>query len=154
MNKKKLINQINIYRSVLILLVICVFATILSPSFLSVTNLFNVFKQITVAGIVGCGMTFVILTGGIDLSVGSILGLSGVLASGVLASTGNTAAAVAVSLHSRYCLRCSEWIFRICLWYPAVYFHPWYDDVASRCDSCIHKGIADSDQIRCLQVLW
>ena len=98
MNKKKLINQINIYRSVLILFVICVFATILSPSFLSVTNLFNVFKQITVAGIVGCGMTFVILTGGIDLSVGSILGLSGVLASGVLASTGNTAAAVAVSL--------------------------------------------------------
>ena len=98
MNKKKLINQINIYRSVLILLVICVFATILSPSFLSVTNLFNVFKQITVAGIVGCGMTFVILTGGIDLSVGSILVLSGVLASGVLASTGNTAAAVAVSL--------------------------------------------------------
>ena len=97
MNKKKLINQINIYRSVLILLVICVFATILSPSFLSVTNLFNVFKQITVAGIVGCGMTFVILTGGIDLSVGSILGLSGVLASGVLASTGNTAVAVAVS---------------------------------------------------------
>ena len=98
MNKKKLINQIHIYRSVLILLVICVFATILSPSFLSVTNLFNVFKQITVAGIVGCGMTFVILTGGIDLSVGSILGLSGVLASGVLASTGNTAVAVAVSL--------------------------------------------------------
>lgn len=98
MNKKKLINQINIYRSVLILLVICVFATILSPSFLSVTNLFNVFKQITVAGIVGCGMTFVILTGGIDLSVGSILGLSGVLASGVLASIGNTAVAVAVSL--------------------------------------------------------
>ena len=98
MNKKKLINQINIYRSVLILLVICVFATILSPSFLSVTNLFNVFKQITVAGIVGCGMTFVILTGGIDLSVGSILGLSGVRASGVLASTGNTAVAVAVSL--------------------------------------------------------
>ena len=68
-NKKKLIGQLNIYRSVLILLVICVFATILSPSFLSVANLFNVFKQITVAGIVGCGMTFVILTGGIDLSV-------------------------------------------------------------------------------------
>lgn len=98
MNKKKLINQINIYRSVLILLVICVFATILSPSFLSVTNLFNVFKQITVAGIVGCGMTFVILTGGIDLSVGSILGLSGVLASGVLAATENTFLAIAVAL--------------------------------------------------------
>ena len=98
MNKKKLINQINIYRSVLILLVICIFATILSPSFLSVTNLFNVFKQITVAGVVGCGMTFVILTGGIDLSVGSILGLSGVLAAGVLESTGNPAFAIALAL--------------------------------------------------------
>ena len=85
-NKKKLIGRLNIYRSVLILLVICVFATILSPSFLSVANLFNVFKQITVAGIVGCGMTFVILTGGIDLSVGSILGLAGVLASGIRAA--------------------------------------------------------------------
>lgn len=98
MNKKKLINQINIYRSVLILLVICIFATILSPSFLSVTNLFNVFKQITVAGVVGCGMTFVILTGGIDLSVGSILGFSGVLAAGVLESTGNPAFAIALAL--------------------------------------------------------
>lgn len=98
MNKKKLINQINIYRSVLILLVICIFATILSPSFLSMTNLFNVFKQITVAGVVGCGMTFVILTGGIDLSVGSILGLSGVLAAGVLESTGNPVFAIALAL--------------------------------------------------------
>ncbi len=92
--KKRLINQINIYRSVLILLVICIFAAFLSKSFLSVSNLFNVFKQVTVAGIIGCGMTFVILTGGIDLSVGSILGLAGVVASGVLASTGNTLLAV------------------------------------------------------------
>lgn len=92
--KKRLINQVNIYRSVLILLVICIFAAFLSKSFLSVSNLFNVFKQITVAGIIACGMTFVILTGGIDLSVGSILGLSGVVASGVLASTGNTFLAV------------------------------------------------------------
>ncbi|WP_312427044.1 ABC transporter permease [Lacrimispora sp.] len=92
--KKRLINQINIYRSVLILLVICIFATFLSESFLSVSNLFNVFKQVTVAGIIGCGMTFVILTGGIDLSVGSILGFAGVVASGVLASTGNTFLAV------------------------------------------------------------
>ncbi|ADL04482.1 ABC transporter permease [Lacrimispora saccharolytica] len=92
--KKRLINQINIYRSVLILLVICMFAAFLSKSFLSVSNLFNVFKQVTVAGIIGCGMTFVILTGGIDLSVGSILGFAGVVASGVLASTGNTLLAV------------------------------------------------------------
>lgn len=92
--KKKVINTVNIFRSVLILIIICIFASILSPAFLSITNLFNVVKQITVAGIVGCGMTFVILTGGIDLSVGSIVGLSGALAAGVLASTGNTVLAV------------------------------------------------------------
>lgn len=92
--KKKLIYQVNIFRSVIILLTICIVATILSPNFLSVTNLFNVLKQITVAGIVGCGMTFVILTGGIDLSVGSIVGLAGVLSAGVLAATGNPVLAV------------------------------------------------------------
>lgn len=98
MNKKKIINQINVYRSVMILLIICIVAAILSPNFLSVTNLFNVIKQITVAGIVGCGMTFVILTGGIDLSVGSILGLSGVMAAGVLASTENVPLAILTAL--------------------------------------------------------
>lgn len=92
--KKKLIYQVNIYRSVFILLTICIFATFLSPDFLSITNLFNVLKQITIAGIVGCGMTFVILTGGIDLSVGSIVGLAGVLSAGVLATTGDPVLAV------------------------------------------------------------
>ena len=96
--KKKVINQINIYRSVLILAVICVFASILSDSFLSVANLFNVIKQITVAGIVGCGMTFVILTGGIDLSVGSVVGLAGAIAAGIMASTGNAVFAVLAAL--------------------------------------------------------
>lgn len=96
--KKKVINQINIYRSVLILAVICVFASILSDSFLSMANLFNVIKQITVAGIVGCGMTFVILTGGIDLSVGSVVGLAGAIAAGIMASTGNAVFAVLAAL--------------------------------------------------------
>lgn len=96
--KKKVINQINIYRSVLILAVICIFASILSDSFLSVANLFNVIKQITVAGIVGCGMTFVILTGGIDLSVGSVVGLAGAIAAGIMASTGNAVFAVLAAL--------------------------------------------------------
>lgn len=96
--KKKVINQINIYRSVLILAVICIFASILSDSFLSVSNLFNVIKQITVAGIVGCGMTFVILTGGIDLSVGSVVGLAGAVAAGIMASTGSAVLAVLAAL--------------------------------------------------------
>jgi ribose transport system permease protein len=96
--KKRITVQMNVYRSVLIMLIICVFAAILSPDFLSASNLFNVFKQIAVAGIVACGMTFVILTGGIDLSVGSIVGLAGVMSAGVLATTGNPVLAVLTAI--------------------------------------------------------
>lgn len=96
--KKLVMNQLNIYRSMLILLTICIVASILSSSFLSVSNLFNVVKQITVAAIVGCGMTFVILTGGIDLSVGSIIGLAGVIAAGVMQSTESAVLGVLVAL--------------------------------------------------------
>lgn len=96
--KKKLMIQINVFRSVLIMLIICIFAAILSPDFLSTANLFNVSKQISVAAIVASGMTFVILTGGIDLSVGSIVGLAGVMSAGVLSSTGNPLLAILTAL--------------------------------------------------------
>src|SRR6202011_3699431 len=53
--------------------------SILSPHFLTSNNLWNVLDQSVVVGIVAIGMTFVILIGGIDLSVGSVAGLTGVL---------------------------------------------------------------------------
>ncbi|HSB77517.1 MAG TPA: ribose ABC transporter permease [Candidatus Methylomirabilis sp.] len=55
----------------------------ISPYFLSVTNIFNVIRGASMVGIVSIGMTFVILNRGIDLSVGSILGLSAALAAGM-----------------------------------------------------------------------
>ena len=63
------------------------------PRFLSPLNLFNVMRQISITGLIALGMTFVILTGGIDLSVGSIAALAGLVA-GALAkgSSGNTLA--------------------------------------------------------------
>lgn len=97
-NKKMLVSQINIYRSVLILLFICIIATILSENFLSLSNLFNVIRQVAVGSLVACGMTFVILTGGIDLSVGSIVGLTGALAAGVMKSTDNMILAILVAM--------------------------------------------------------
>ena len=51
----------------------------LSPYFLTETNIFNMLDQSVVIGIVAVGMTFVILTGGIDLSVGSVAGLTGII---------------------------------------------------------------------------
>ena len=58
------------------LLLLCFFLAIATESFLSFRNFLNVLDQITVLGIMSVGMTFVILIGGIDLSVGSVLALS------------------------------------------------------------------------------
>jgi ribose/xylose/arabinose/galactoside ABC-type transport system permease subunit len=55
-------------------------SALISPHFLGVTNIFNVLRGASMVGIVSIGMTFVILNRGIDLSVGSILGLSAALA--------------------------------------------------------------------------
>jgi len=66
------------------LIVLCIFLTIISKGvFLSGTNVTNVLLQTTINSIVAIGMTVVILTGGIDLSVGSIVGLTGIF-SGML----------------------------------------------------------------------
>jgi len=68
------------------LLAIIVVLSILSPSFLSLSNLLNVLRQVSINALIAFGMTFVILTGGIDLSVGSILALSSAIVAQLLAS--------------------------------------------------------------------
>lgn len=64
----------------LALVLLIVLASVLSPYFLQPGNLLNVARQVSIIGIIAVGMTFVILTSGIDLSVGSILGLVAVVA--------------------------------------------------------------------------
>lgn len=54
--------------------------SMLSPQFLSVDNLINIALSIAITGILAVGMTFVILTGGIDLSIGSVLAVAGIAA--------------------------------------------------------------------------
>ena len=67
---------------------------ILTPHFLTVSNLLNVLEQSSINAIVAAGMTFAIISGGIDLSVGSVLALSGI----VLASLLQTGAGLPVAL--------------------------------------------------------
>jgi ribose transport system permease protein len=69
-----------------VLVALCAVAIYLSPSFLQVGNLMNVGRQIALFGIVSIGMTFVILTRGIDLSVGSIVGVVAVTSAMLLSS--------------------------------------------------------------------
>ena len=69
----------------------------LSDRFLTLPNLLNVLRQVSIVGILAVGMTFVILTKGIDLSIGSILGVAVVLFAGFL-ETGSMAASIALGL--------------------------------------------------------
>jgi ribose transport system permease protein len=58
------------------LIALCIALFIASPFFLTVNNLLNILDQVTILGILALGMTFVIITGGIDLSVGAVLALA------------------------------------------------------------------------------
>lgn len=72
--------------------------SLLSDRFLRVNNLVNVLRQASINGIVSVGMTLVILTGGIDLSVGSVLALSAVVGASLLKSGMAVPLAVAIAL--------------------------------------------------------
>lgn len=72
------------FQSIIALMLMCIVLSFLSDSFLSGQNAWNVMRQISVNVIISVGMTLVILTGGIDLSVGSILALSGAVTAGLL----------------------------------------------------------------------
>ena len=69
----------------LALLVLVVVGALLSPAFLTINNLANVARQASIVGIIGVGMTFVILTAGIDLSVGSIVGFAAITLASLMA---------------------------------------------------------------------
>ena len=80
------------------LLALCVALWILTPHFLTVSNLLNVAEQTAIIATVAAGMTFVIITAGIDLSVGSVLALAGVALAGVLHAGWPSAAAVTAAM--------------------------------------------------------
>ena len=81
---KKLKLDISNLQPLIALILMAVAMTILSENFATKDNLFNVARQISVNVCISVGMTMVILTGGIDLSVGSILAFTGAIAAGLL----------------------------------------------------------------------
>lgn len=85
------------YKSLIGLIVLCVVITIVSPAFMTLSNITNIFTQVSTNAIIAIGMTFVILTGGIDLSVGSTVAISGALAASILKSTNNIPLAILVA---------------------------------------------------------
>jgi ribose/xylose/arabinose/galactoside ABC-type transport system permease subunit len=77
---------------------LCVLLTVLTPHFLTVSNLLNVMEQTSINAVIAVGMTFVILSGGIDLSVGSLVALAGVVLASALRADWPTALALLASL--------------------------------------------------------
>lgn len=95
MKSKEILNKV---RPLIGLVMFSVIISILSPRFLTTSNLLNVFRQTSINAIIAAGMTFVILTAGIDLSVGSILGFSGAIAAKMLSSGMNIGLALLAAI--------------------------------------------------------
>lgn len=77
--------NIGILAALVVMMLICTF---MSDNFLTGSNLLNIFRQISTNCFIAFGMTFVILTGGIDISVGSVLAFSGTFAAYAMANWG------------------------------------------------------------------
>lgn len=86
------------YNLILLLLIFIGISTILSPNFLTMNNFLNLLQQASIPGIVAIGMTLVILLGGIDLSVGSVLAFSGMTTSVVVQKLGGSDSITAILL--------------------------------------------------------
>lgn len=75
------------YGSLVMLATLVILMSLTSKEFLSLNNLTNVARQVSIFAIIGTGMTFVIITAGIDLSVGSLLALTGCVAMTIIDKT-------------------------------------------------------------------
>jgi ribose transport system permease protein len=79
---------------IMILVGICIVWAIMTPSFLTVSNITNVVRQVSYTAIAAVGMTMIIIIGEIDLSAGSLIAIAGLVAAYVFKATGSMALAV------------------------------------------------------------
>lgn len=87
------------YGILIVLIVMWVLLMAVSPTFRTATNAVNILRQVAVNGIIAIGMTFVIMTGGIDLTVGSLVAVAGVVSGSILvANPDNVVLAVAAGI--------------------------------------------------------
>jgi ribose transport system permease protein len=93
-NFKKILKN----KPLIVLIATSVAIALLNPRFLSWSNILTVLRQTSINAVIATGMTFAILIGGIDLSVGSVLGLCGAIAASMVSSGTNVALAVMTAL--------------------------------------------------------
>jgi len=83
-NKNALMMTLLKGRTFIVLIILVIFFSFASPTFLTSRSLLLIAKHVALYGILGIGMTYVIITCGIDLSVGAVVGLSGMIAGGLI----------------------------------------------------------------------
>lgn len=86
--RKKITDNAHEYGAVAALILLMIVMSLISPQFRTLSNMMTLLRQASINGLIAFGMTLVILTGGIDLSVGSTLGLSGALFAGMVVNMG------------------------------------------------------------------
>ena len=103
------------YVMYLFLILMCIVLTIASDKFLTLTNLMTIIKQISIQSIVAIGMTMIIISGNIDLSVGSLVALCSVSCAMLMNKGLPTIIAVlaAVIIGARYLLQCYRMTVRL-----------------------------------------
>lgn len=73
---------------IILIVVVAIVATIVNPKFLRITNIINIFQQISVLGIVACGVGMLLVSGHIDISVGAQVSLLGIMLAGIIQHVG------------------------------------------------------------------
>ena len=96
--KERLTHILKNYGMIVAFVLVCVVMWALTPHFLTPTNLLNVVRQSSIIGVMAVGVTFVILSGGIDLSVGSVMAVSGMIAAGTMQNGGGIFVGIVVAL--------------------------------------------------------
>lgn len=86
------------YGTILIFVGIFILASLVSPTFLTEGNLTNVLRQVVVVSLLACGVTFIIILGHIDVSLGSVLALTGTIAASVMSMTQSLPLALAAGV--------------------------------------------------------
>lgn len=93
---RKLLSILNRFKLIIVFVLIFTIASFCSKYFLTITNIINLFTQVAAYGIVACGMTFVVISGEFDISVGSVMVLAGMVAVALINTVGWTIAIIAV----------------------------------------------------------
>ena len=126
-----------------VMIILILILSVISPSFFRGQNLLNIIKQASITGVIGVGMTFVLITGGIDLSVGSVMALSGTMAASVAVAEKNMPIALVIWSRTWGAVRTYKWNRCIIHWISAVYYDVGHDDDCKRDSPCFYKRNSD-----------